>query len=328
MARYIVTGGAGLIGSNLVQALNARGETDLLLVDHLNHEGKQANLDRLKYRDYLDKNAFLKAVERNTIPQPAAIFHLGACSSTTETDAAYLIANNLAYTATLCRWALTGGTRFIYASSAATYGDGRHGYCDSDLITPQLHPLNLYGQSKQDFDCLALRERWLRKIVGLKYFNVFGPGEDHKGPMRSLVHKAYHQIRADGELCLFRSHRPDYADGEQKRDFVYVADAVTVTLFFLDHPDVSGLFNCGTGLARSWLDLGTALFNAMGRKPRIRFIDMPESIRDRYQYHTQADLTKLRAAGCRHPFRSLEAAVSAYVTDDLDPRSDGNASVG
>lgn len=323
MARIIVTGAAGLIGSNLVKALNACGERDLLLVDHLNHPAKQANLDRLVFRDYLDKAAFRDALCAGGVARADVVVHLGACSSTTETDAAYLRANNLDYTEALCRWALAHDARFVYASSAATYGDGRQGYADADAITPTLKPLNLYGQSKQDFDCLALREGWLRRIVGLKYFNVFGPGEDHKGEMRSLVHKAYGQIEETGGLSLFRSHRPDYRDGEQCRDFVYVEDAVAVTLYFLDHPEVSGLFNCGTGRARTWRDLAHALFAAMGREPRIAFVDMPEAIRDRYQYHTEADLRKLRSVGCRHAFVALEDAIRDYVKRHLAVRASG-----
>jgi len=314
---FIVTGGAGFIGSNLVQALNERGHTEILVIDHLNHPAKQRNLDRLTFREYYDKAEFRDLLQMQNVPVVDAVFHLGACSSTTEADEAYLQDNNVGYTRDLCQWSLEHRARFIYASSAATYGDGALGYSDADQVTPTLQPLNLYGWSKQQFDVWALEEGLLSQIAGLKYFNVFGPGEDHKGDMRSLVHKAYHQIRDTGAMTLFRSHRPDYRDGEQERDFLYVADAVAVTLWLYDHPEVNGLFNCGTGQARTWLDLAHALFAAMGREPNITFIDMPESIRDKYQYHTQAEMEKLRIAGYTAPFLTVEEGVGRYVREYL-----------
>ncbi len=316
--RFIVTGGAGLIGSNVVGALNARGITDILVVDHLNHPAKQANLDRTAFADYLEKDAFRAAVREGKIEAPETLFHLGACSSTTETDQAYLNDNNTLCTQELCLWSLEHGTRFLYASSAATYGDGAFGYDDSDDgVTRQLRPLNLYGWSKQKFDLWAMDRGVLPKIVGFKFFNVYGPGEDHKGDMRSLVHKAYTQILETGRLQLFRSHRPDYADGCQDRDFVYVKDAAAITVWLGDHPEVGGVFNCGTGKARTWVDLANALFAACGKEPHIDFIDMPEKLKGKYQYHTEAEMGKLRAAGCDVPFRSLEEAVKDYVDTHL-----------
>ena len=323
MERIIVTGGAGLIGSNVVAALNARGCDDILVVDHLNHPGKEANLAGLDYRRYLDRDAFRAALRTGEIAPTETLFHLGACSSTTETDQAYLDDNNTGCTRELCEWCLANGTRFIYASSAATYGDGELGYTDDDAVTPGLQPLNLYGWSKQKFDVTALQKGWFSSIVGLKYFNVFGPGESHKGDMRSVIHKAYHQISETGAFPLFRSHRPDYTDGGQVRDFVYVKDAVAVTLFFHDHPEVSGLFNCGTGQARSWVDLLRAIYAAMGREPAIDFTDMPPHLRDKYQYFTEADTRKLRAAGCDHAFLPLEDAVADYVRNHLTGGADG-----
>ncbi len=317
MIKYMVTGGAGFIGSNLVAALNARGEDAVLVVDNLNHPLKQRNLERLRIVRYLDKRELRGALRGGEFASVETVFHLGACSSTTERDQAYLADNNTAFTRDLCAWALAGGRRFIYASSAATYGGGEHGYSDDPGRIPLLRPLNPYGQSKQDFDLLALREGWLGRIAGLKYFNVYGPNEHHKGEMRSVVHKAHGQIRRTGRLQLFRSHRPGWRDGEQMRDFIHVRDAVAVTLFFHDHPEVAGLFNCGTGRARTWLDLGRAVFAAMGLEPRIDFIDMPPSLREHYQYHTEADLARLRTAGCGHTFTSLEAGVQDYVSGDL-----------
>ena len=317
---FIVTGGAGFIGCNIAAALNARGYENVLIVDELNHDAKDANLSTLRYRAFLDKTVFRRDLLAGRIAPVDTVFHLGACSSTTETDADYLADNNVAYTRDLCNWCLQHGVRFIYASSAATYGDGSLGYSDDEGLMRQLAPLNLYGQSKQDFDLWALDNGLLDRIAGLKYFNVYGPHEDHKGDMRSVVNKAYAQIRETDELALFRSHRPDYEDGRQDRDFVYVKDAVAATLFFHDHPEVSGLFNCGTGQARTWHDLALAIFATMDREPNIRFIDMPEAIRDKYQYHTEADMTRLRAAGYTAPFTSIEDGVREYVQGYLAKR--------
>jgi ADP-L-glycero-D-manno-heptose 6-epimerase len=315
--RTIVTGGAGLIGSNLIAALNAVGETDILVVDNLNHEGKRANLERISYAAYMDKAEFRSALMSGEIAPAREVYHLGACSSTTEMDEAYLEDNNVRYTRQLCEWSLRNDTRFVYASSAATYGEGENGYSDNHDCIPNLKPLNPYVYSKQKFDLWALEQGLLDRIVGIKYFNVFGPGEDHKGEMRSVVHKAYEQISATGKLELFRSHRPDYRDGEQLRDFVYVKDAARVTLFFGRNPQVNGIFNCGTGTARSWLDLGHAIFAAMDTEPEISFIDMPLHIRDKYQYYTKADTAKLQASGYATPFTRLELAVDDYVKTHL-----------
>ncbi len=310
---FIVTGGAGLIGSGLVAALNARGCCNVLVVDHLNHPAKKENLARLDIAGFMDKADFRNHIAADRQEGAATVFHLGACSSTTETDEAYLNDNNAAYTRDLCEWSLRHGARFIYASSAATYGDGRLGYRDDEPLIPHLQPLNPYGLSKQKFDLLALEKGWFSRIAGIKYFNVFGPGENHKGDMRSVVNKAFRQIRDSGRLALFRSYRRDYADGRQERDFVYVRDAVAMTLFFHDHPEVSGLFNGGTGIAHTWLDLAQAVFRAMDREPVIDFIDMPPAIRGNYQYHTLADTGKLRRAGFNAPFTPLEDAVLDYV---------------
>jgi len=306
-----------------VAALNRRGHRHITVVDHVDSDAKRRNLERVGYEAYVDKVAFREMLGSGRVPAARAVFHLGACSSTTETNEAYLRDNNTAYTRELCEWSLRTGARFIYASSAATYGDGSRGYSDDDAVTPTLEPLNLYGASKQWFDLWALETGTLARIAGLKYFNVYGPWEDHKGEMRSLVNKAYAQILRDGEIGLFKSYRPEYRDGEQERDFIHVDDAVAVTLFFLDNPDVVGLYNCGTGVARTWIDLANALFAAMDLPPRIRFIDMPVSIRDKYQYHTRAQTDKLRAAGYKAPFLSIEEGVRRYVREYLHAQPQG-----
>lgn len=317
--RYIVTGGAGFIGSNIVAALNERGDDNILVVDDLASDEKWKNLVGLRFDEYMDRDTFRAALREGRLPSASAVFHMGACSATTETNAAYLADNNYQVTRELCAWALGCHARFIYASSGATYGDGSLGYSDDDAVTPTLRPLNMYGYSKHMFDLWALRHQALQDIVGLKFFNVYGPREDHKGDMRSVVHKAYGQIWDTGRVRLFKSGRPDYRDGEQVRDFVYVRDAVKVCLFFEQNRKVSGLFNVGTGTCRTWLDLARAVFAAMGREPQIEFIPMPEALEAKYQYHTEAETTKLRTAGYDAPFTTLEEGVADYVRSYLDP---------
>ena len=313
----VVTGAAGFIGRNVVAELNARGQTDLILVDRLGTDEKWQNLLGLRFEDVVDPDTFLKQVESGALSDVQSVIHLGACSATTERDADFLLRNNYHYTRTMCEACLKHNARFVYASSAATYGDGSMGYSDADDLTPRLRPLNMYGYSKHLFDLWAMKHGVFDRIVGLKYFNVFGPYEDHKADMRSVVHKSFHQILSTGEVSLFKSHEPGYADGEQKRDFVYVKDAVDVTLHFAGHTSRGGLLNCGTGIARTWKDLVSAVFDAMNLPPRIRFIDMPEALRGKYQYFTQADATKLRAAGYTKPFTSLEDGVRDYVVNYL-----------
>ncbi|MBK6899416.1 MAG: ADP-glyceromanno-heptose 6-epimerase [bacterium] len=322
MGRIIVTGGAGFIGANVVRGLNARGIDDIVVVDRLRDGAKWRNLLGLRVEDVVDKDDFRLDVREGALSADIdAVIHLGACSSTTETDADYLLDNNYRYSRELCEWCLEEGIRFVYASSAATYGDGALGYSDQDAATPGLAPLNMYGLSKHLFDLWALRSGRLDRIAGLKFFNVYGPFEDHKGDMRSVVHKAHGQILAQGRVELFRSYRPEFPDGGQVRDFVDVRDAVDVVLWLLDHPQVNGLFNCGTGEARSWNDLAAAVFAALGREPRIDYIEMPDHLRGKYQYHTQADLAKLRRAGYDRPFTRLEDGVRDYVQGHLSPQT-------
>ncbi len=319
----VVTGGAGLIGSAVIHGLNRRGRDDILVVDHLGSGEKWKNLVALRFRDYLEKDVFLDLVTKGRFPsgeeEIEAIFHLGACSATTERDASYLIRNNFDYTKQLALFAVKQGIRFIYASSAATYGDGIGGFRDDEAGLTGLHPLNMYGYSKQLFDVWAGANGLLDRIVGLKYFNVFGPNEQHKGEMRSLVLKAYEQIVSSGVIRLFKSHREGYADGEQQRDFIYVKDAVAMTLHFLDNRQASGIFNIGSGEANSWNRLAAAIFRALGRPERIEYIDMPEAIRETYQYHTRADMAKLRQSGYDREVTPLEAAVGDYVINYLVP---------
>ncbi len=318
--RVLVTGGAGFIGSAVVWALNRRGIEDVVVADYLDETDKWRNLTSLRYADYLEADDLLALVEEDAarLSGIGCVFHLGACSSTTERDSAYLVRNNFEYTKALAKWSLSRGARFVYASSAATYGDGLRGMSDeADLDT--LRPLNMYGYSKLMFDQWARRQGVLDRIVGLKYFNVFGPNEDHKGDMKSLVHKAYHQVVDTGVIRLFKSYKPEYADGEQKRDFVYVKDAVAQTLFLAENSNAGGLYNVGTGRASTWNDLARAVF-AAGEKPeRIEYVEMPESLRGKYQYFTQADVARSTRAGWSQPSTTLVEAVKDYVRDYLVP---------
>ncbi|MFZ4115742.1 MAG: ADP-glyceromanno-heptose 6-epimerase [Chthoniobacterales bacterium] len=317
----LVTGGAGFIGSALIHALNKRGEKKILITDALLDPERQAHLEVLEYEKYLSAEELLIALANNedVLREITTIFHLGACSSTLETNRAFLMENNFEYTKTLATWALARNIRFVYASSAATYGDGSAGMKDGIEELDRLHPLNYYGESKHLFDLYARDHGWFGRIVGLKYFNVFGPNEDHKKEMRSLVCKAYEQVRDTGKMALFKSYRPEYGDGKQERDFIYVRDAVEMTLHLAETKHAHGLFNIGSGVARSWLDLAHALFAALNRKPIIDFIEMPEKMRSQYQYHTCADITRLRATGYVEQITSLEEAVEDYVCNYLVP---------
>jgi ADP-L-glycero-D-manno-heptose 6-epimerase len=314
----VVTGGAGFIGSAFIWKLNSEGIDDIIVVDELGESEKWKNLVKRRYADYIHKDDFLKMILAEKLPfNVRALIHMGACSSTTERDADYLLSNNYRYTCRLATWAMKQEVRFIYASSAATYGDGSRGFSDADAVTQTLKPINMYGYSKQLFDLWALRRRAELKIAGIKFFNVFGPNEYHKEDMVSVVYQAFHQIRERGRVRLFKSHKPDFGDGEQMRDFIYVKDCVDVLWWLLQNRDVKGIFNLGTGQSRTWNDLIAAVFSALGRKPEIEYIDMPDAVRGQYQYFTEAKMDKLRKAGCPAPFLTLEAAVRDYVTGYL-----------
>lgn len=317
----IVTGGAGFIGSALVAALNRRGREDILIVDHLGSTEKWKNLISLRYEDYRDKDQFIDELESGVYSDTVeAIIHMGACSATTERDAGYLMDNNFRYTARLgAWWEQNSSCRFIYASSAATYGDGARGYTDDISQVQTLRPLNMYGYSKQLFDCYALRRGWLKQMVGIKFFNVFGPNEFHKGDMRSLMNKAFPLLQKEGAISLFKSYRTGIGDGEQKRDFIYIKDAVAMVLYFLGTPTIGGIFNVGTGVARSWNDVAKALFAALNLPVTINYIEMPELLKDKYQYFTEADTARLHQVGCKHPCMSLEASIHEYITEYLIP---------
>jgi ADP-L-glycero-D-manno-heptose 6-epimerase len=318
--RVIVTGGAGFIGSVLVWELNRRGCSEIVIADYAAHREKRANLAGLRYTGCVEPAELPARLSSASMGKFDCVFHLGACSSTTETNEAYLRENNFEYSHNLAEWALGAGVRFVYASSAATYGDGSAGMDDSDPHQlEKLKPLNLYGQSKHWMDLHAWRQGWLDRIVALKYFNVFGPNENHKGDMRSVVCKSFHEVLQTGAIRLFKSYRPEYRDGEQRRDFLYVKDAAAMTLHLAANPASNGIFNIGSGRARTWNELACAVFAALGREPRIEYIDMPESIRGKYQYFTQADIRKLLATGYDLPITSLEDAVCDYVVNYLSP---------
>ena len=313
--KILVTGGAGFIGSALVWALNQRGIEDILIVDYLGKGDKFKNLVPLCFDDYCEADTFLTALERDPkrFEDIKTTFHLGACSSTTEHDCRYLIENNYHYSQRIAHWALGKGIRLIYASSAATYGTGEQGMDDQDEYLARLRPLNMYAYSKHRFDCWLQRRGCLSQAVGLKYFNVFGPNEYHKENMCSLVFKAFSQIQETGQVSLFKSHHPDYRDGEQQRDFLYIKDAVAMTLHLADTPQANGLFNLGSGQAHTWIELVAPIFTALKRPVNLTFIPMPSSLRTRYQYYTCADLTRLRSTGYHNPPTPLAEAVTDYV---------------
>jgi ADP-L-glycero-D-manno-heptose 6-epimerase len=312
--RILVTGGAGLIGSALIWELNRQGATNILVADLLGKDEKWKNLTPLRFADYVEGDDLLERLE--LFKDITTIYHMGACSSTTETDAAYLIRNNFEFTKNLAQFALSANRRFVYASSAATYGDKAESLPETTPLST-LRPLNMYGYSKHLFDCYAEQGGFLNRITGLKYFNVYGPNENHKGEMRSVVYKAFHQIQQTGAVSLFKSYKPEYPDGGQMRDFFYVKDAVAATVFLAEHVNGGGLYNLGSGQPHTWLELVTPIFKALGREPNIKFVDMPEAMRSKYQYFTSANIGKLRAAGFDRKLTALADAVTDYVKNYL-----------
>lgn len=315
----VVTGGAGFIGSNILAALEERGEDELVVCDRLRANDKWRNIAKRELADLVHPDQIFDFLDANK-GNIRAIFHMGAISSTTETNADLIATNNFALTMALWKWCASHEVRFIYASSAATYGDGSQGFDDDFSIQAlaKLRPLNAYGWSKHLFDRrvarkIAEHKRTPPQWVGLKFFNVYGPNEYHKGGQQSVVSQVYGHAVADSPFNLFRSHNPQYKDGEQLRDFVWIGDCVEVMMWLLDHPEVSGLFNLGTGKARSFYDLAATVYRALGKEPHIKFRDTPPEIRDKYQYFTQANMCRLRAAGYDRPFTPLEEGVTEYV---------------
>jgi ADP-L-glycero-D-manno-heptose 6-epimerase len=317
--RIVVTGGAGLIGSAIVWALNRRGLDDILIIDRPDASEKWKHLVPLRFADYLEADEFARCTATGRgFGDVRTIFHLGACSATTESDAAFLLRNNYEYTKHLAVWAMEQEARFVYASSAATYGALETDLSD-ELDLHALRPLNAYAFSKHLFDLYALRTGLDQRTCGLKYFNVFGPNEDHKGEMRSVVRKAYEQIRDGGSVRLFKSYRPQYRDGEQQRDFLYVKDAADMTLH-LAESGAAGLFNIGSGTPHTWLQLVKPIFRALELPERIEFVEMPAHLRGKYQYYTCARMDRLYATGYDRPIAPLADAVSDYVINYLVPQ--------
>lgn len=313
----VVTGAAGFIGSCLVGGLNREGYNDIVVVDDFSHPEKEANLQGKKITEFVDRKNFIEWLNNNH-RFVQIIFHLGARTDTTEFDHKIFDELNLNYSKAVWNACVEFGLPLVYASSAATYGNGEFGYEDNHEIIDKLVPLNPYGESKNEFDKWAIRqERAPFFWAGLKFFNVYGPNEFHKGRMASVIFHAFNQINKSGEMKLFRSHNPKYKDGEQLRDFVYVKDIVSVCLFLMSHRKNSGIYNLGSGKARTFLDLVKNTFKAMGKTEKIDFVDTPADIRDKYQYFTEANMSKLKSIGYSTPFTTLEEGINDYVTNHL-----------
>lgn len=315
---YIVTGGAGFIGSAFISFLNQMNITDIVVVDETVAANRE-NLSGKKFLEYVSKDALISKLNGGEFSIPVkAIVHMGANSYTTERNTDLLRRNNYEYTRDLAEYSLKNNIRFIYASSASVYGDGSKGFSDDDAATAGYTPLNPYGQSKQLFDNHAIREGWQKSIVGLRFFNVYGPNEYHKIGQFSVAYKAYTQAKEEGCIKLFKSYRDDYGDGEQKRDFVYVKDCCDVMWWLINNPSANGILNIGYGKARSWNDLARAVYSALNLPEAIEYIEMPVELRDHYQYFTEADITRLRKVGYNKPMTSLEDGVRDYVREYLE----------
>ena len=309
----IVTGAAGFIGSCLIDKLNSENFNYIIAVDDFSNPAKKPNLDGKKIQEFVERELFFDWLDAN-YQEVEFLFHIGARTDTTEFDYAIFDHLNVAYSKKIWQKCIDYQIPLVYASSAATYGLGEFGYDDNESVIPQLKPLNPYGESKNEFDIWALSQEqkpffW----AGLKFFNVYGPNEYHKGRMASVIFHAYNQISTTDRMKLFRSHHPDFTDGGQMRDFVYVKDVVDVCLFLMHHRRNSGIYNLGSGIARTFLDLADSTFAALNREPQIDFIDTPADIRDKYQYYTQANMSKLRSIGYERPFHTLEAGIADYV---------------
>ena len=315
----IVTGAAGFIGSCLVNKLNNKGITEIGIVDDFTNERKNKNIEHKTFLEKIDREVFIDWLKSNH-QKVEFVFHIGARTDTTEFNVEIFNKLNLNYTKSVWKACAEYGIPLVYASSAATYGMGEHGYIDNHDIVDKLKPLNPYGESKNDFDKWALQQKNQPKFwAGMKFFNVYGPNEFHKDRMASVIFHAFNQIKNTGKVKLFRSHRPDFENGRQLRDFIYVKDVVDVLYFMMENKPKSGLYNLGTGKARSFLDLATATFHSMGLKPDIEYIDTPIDIRDKYQYFTEADMNKLKFEGYKKAFFELEQGIEEYVQGYLIP---------
>ncbi len=311
----IITGGAGFIGSSLIHRLNCSGIDDIMIVDRLGTDTKWENLVNIRFSDYVDCDDFISNLDK--VRKPRLIIHLGACSTTYEKDCGYLMKNNFEYSKILCQWAIRNKIRFVYASSAATYGKGENGFCDSIEIAEKLRPINPYGYSKQIFDLWLIRKGFIDKVLGLKFFNVFGPNEYHKGEMKSMVYKAYKQIRKNSKVRLFKSYDPKFKDGMQKRDFVYICDVVKVIENVMENESAVGFLNVGTGNPMTFIDLSDAVFQFVRKVKILSFIDIPEGLRENYQYFTKADTKKMKQL-YSEKLTSLNKAIKDYVENYLE----------
>jgi ADP-L-glycero-D-manno-heptose 6-epimerase len=313
----IVTGAAGFIGSILAQDISRKGKQNLLLVDKFTKPAKWKNLVGMNFTDIMDRDIFLNQLEGGKIKDVELVIHMGACTDTTEFNMDYLMAQNYEYSKRLCSWCINNGVRLIYASSAAVYGDGAKGFSDRDELAFELKPLNPYGFSKLLFDKWVINNGYHKSVVGLRFFNVFGPNEYHKNKMSSVIHRAFPMAKKEGAIKLFKSYVKEIEHGNQKRDFIYVKDIIKVVDFFMSNKNISGIFNLGTGKARSFNDLAASMLKALDKKVVIEYFDMPDEIRDKYQYFTEADDKRLLNAGYTGGFTDLEAAVTDYVQNYL-----------
>jgi len=312
----ILTGGAGFIGSCLLHKLNSNNIKDVIIVDNLKSGDKWKNLVGKLFSDFIHKDTFLSKLNNKTFAKVInTIIHLGACTDTTEKDADYMIYNNYSYSKEIAQFAVNNNIRFIYASSAATYGNGENGYSDREFY--KLKPLNIYGFSKHLFDLWVLENNYDKIFTGLKFFNVFGPNEYHKNEMASMVYKSYLQVIEQQRIRLFKSNHPEFRNGEQKRDFIYVKDVVEVIWNILNTTHINGIFNLGTGKASTWNELANAVFKALGKEPNIEYIEMPENLSSQYQNFTQADMSRLKDTMSLKPFYTLDSAISDYIHNYL-----------
>ncbi|RJP58091.1 MAG: ADP-glyceromanno-heptose 6-epimerase [Candidatus Auribacter fodinae] len=316
----LITGAAGFIGSALACALNRIDNTNLILCDAFGNKEKWKNLLGLRFDQFVDRSELFSFLEDNPLASDIeTVIHLGACADTTEHNVDFLYQNNINFSVKLCKWAVSEGVRFLYASSAAVYGDGSLGFSDDDELTPQLRPLNAYGFSKWMFDMWVLEHGLADKVAGMRFFNVFGPNEYHKDRMASVIFRSFPQARDEGKIMLFESHKDGYGHGGQERDFIYIDEVIEAVLFLLKKKKANGIFNIGTGRAHTFNQLAEGVFDGLGKKRNIQYFPMPEDLRGRYQYHTQADMSKLESFGFAGFSDKFSEYVQKYVREYLSP---------